>query len=63
MSCGAPFGAPASTHRTIVCTCWSDSEMSFLNLWMPTVVSRCHGGMIRAATLLRIDRIQGRASS
>ena len=63
MSFGSPRGAPPSTHRTMVSIWSSESEMSFLNFWMPTVLSRCHGGIIRAATLFLIDRTHGRTSS
>src|SRR5262245_3648095 len=63
MSFGSPFGAPAATHDWIVSICSSLSERSFLNFWMPTVLSMCHGGIWRVATRSRIERAQGRASS
>src|ERR1051325_6678388 len=63
MSFGSPFGAPASTHFTMVSISLSDSERSFSNSWMPTVLSMCHGGICRALPRLLIDRAQGRASS
>src|SRR6185369_6965093 len=63
MSFGSPFGAPASTHFRIVSICLSDSERSFSNSVMPTVLSMCHGGICRAATRLLIDLAHGRASS
>ena len=55
MSFGSPFGAPAATHCTIVSICSSLSERSFLNFWMPTVLSMCHGGICRAPTRAAID--------
>ena len=63
MSFGSPFGAPASTHRTMVSISSSLSERSFLKCWMPTVLSMCHGGICRAATRALIDRAHGRVSS
>ena len=36
---------------------------SFLNSWMPTVLSMCHGGIWRVSTRLLIERAHGRASS
>ena len=44
-SLGSPCGAPPSTQRTIVSTCWSVSDMSFLNCCTPTLRSMCHGGI------------------
>ena len=63
MSFGSPFGAPASTQRTIVSICASLSDRSFLNSWMPIVLSMCHGGICRACTRALIDRAHGRDSS
>src|SRR5206468_3036915 len=39
------------------------SDRSFLNRWMPTVLSMCHGGIWRAPMRAAIDFTQGRASS
>src|SRR4029079_6924028 len=63
MSFGSPFGAPAFTQLTIVSICSSESDRSFLNFWMPIVLSMCHGGICRAATRAAIDLAQGRACS
>src|SRR6185312_10137732 len=63
MSFMSPAGAPESAQRRIVSICASDSDASFSKCWMPTVLSRCHGGMVRAATRVRIARAQGRVSS
>src|SRR5579863_10492092 len=63
MSFGSPCGAPASTHCEIVLICSSESEISFLNCWMPTVLSRCHGGMLRVTTRCLMDLAHGRVSS
>src|SRR5262249_60270638 len=63
MSFGSPFGAPAETHARMVSICSSFSERSFLNFWMPTVLSMCHGGIWREPTRAAIDFAQGRASS
>ena len=63
MSAGLPRGAPASTQATIVSISASVSEMSFSNSWMPIVLSMCHGGIERSATLVRMDRAHGRTSS
>src|SRR6185436_14248428 len=63
MSFGSPFGAPAATHARIVSICSSLSDRSFLNFWMPTVLSMCHGGIWRAPTRDAIDFAHGRASS
>src|SRR5205807_9069926 len=63
MSLGSPIGAPASTQRRIVSISSSDSDRSFLNCWMPTVLSMCHGGICRAATRARIARAHGRTAS
>src|SRR6185295_1486018 len=62
MSFGSPCGAPASTQRTMVATWSSVSDRSFLNFWMPTVRSICHGGICRSATRALIDLAHGRAS-
>src|SRR5712691_12331080 len=61
-SFGSPCGAPASAQRTIVSTCSSLNDMSFLNFWTPTLLSMCQGGICRVATRSLIDRTQGRAS-
>ncbi len=58
-----PAGAPASTHSRIVSICASDSDASFSKCWMPTVLSRCHGGIWCAATRVLIERAHGLASS
>src|SRR6476469_7341867 len=63
MSLGSPFGAPAETHARIVSICSSLSDRSFLNFWMPTVLSMCQGGICRAPTRAAIDLAHGRASS
>ena len=62
MSAGSPPGAPPSTQRTTVSISASVSDRSFLNAVMPTVRSRCHGGICRVETRSRIDRAHGRAS-
>src|SRR5207247_9165700 len=62
-SAGSPCGAPASTHLTMVAISASLSERSFLYCRMPTVLSRCHGGISRLATRWRIERAHGRTSS
>ena len=62
-SAGLPRGAPASTQRATVSISASLSEMSFSNCWMPTVLSRCQGGIDRSTTLVRMARAQGRTSS
>ncbi len=61
MSFGSPCGAPPSIQWTIVATCSSVSDRSFLNFWMPTVLSICHGGICRSATRARMSRTHGRA--
>jgi hypothetical protein len=61
-SFGSPSGAPASTQRTMVSTCWSESEMSFLNLLTPTDGSMCQGGICRRITRSLIERAHGRDS-
>src|SRR5215217_7317652 len=43
MSFGSPFGAPAATHCRTDSICSSFSDRSFLNFWMPTVLSMCQG--------------------
>ena len=62
-SAGSPGGAPASTQRTMVSISASLSEASLRNCWMPTVLSRNHGGISRAATRARMARAQGRDSA
>ena len=62
MSAGLPRGAPPSTQRTTVSISAAVSDRSFLNAWIPTVRSTCHGGICRVDTRSRIDRAQGRAS-
>ena len=61
-SFGSPCTAPSSTQRTIVSTCSSLSDMSFLNFWTPTLRSMCHGGICRVATRSLIERAHGRTS-
>ena len=61
-SAGLPCGAPASTHPTIVSISSSLSDRSFLNRWIPTVLSMCQGGISLASTFALIDRAHGRAS-
>src|SRR4051794_36657019 len=63
MSLTSPFGAPASTHFTMVATCSSLSERSFLKCWMPTDLSMFHGGIWCDSTRVLIERAQGRDSS
>src|SRR6266566_1585090 len=63
MSFASPIGAPPDTHWRIVSICSSLSERSFLNFWMPTVLSMCHGGIWRSPTRAAIDLAHGRASS
>jgi len=63
MSAGLPRGAPASIHATIVSISLSASERLFLNSWMPTLRSMCHGGISRAETRVLIERAHGRTSS
>src|SRR3954469_1847273 len=63
MSFGSPLGAPAATHARMVSIWSSLSERSFLNFWMPMVLSMCHGGICREPTRCAIDFAQGRASS
>src|SRR6185503_13957555 len=62
MSFGSPCSAPPSTQRTIVSTCSSLSDMSFLNFCTPTLRSMCQGGICRVATRSLIERAHGRAS-
>src|SRR4051812_39840863 len=50
MSFGSPFGAPAATQARMVSICSSFSDRSFLNFWMPIVLSMCHGGIWREPT-------------
>ena len=63
MSFISPFGAPASTHFTMVEICASLRERSFWKCWMPTFLSMCQGGICRAATRALIERAHGRVSS
>ena len=63
MSAVLPNGVPLSTQLTSVAICWSERLRSFLNCWMPTVLSMCHGGMVRAATFVLMRRAYLRASS
>src|SRR5215831_5405197 len=63
MSAGLPFGAPPSTHFTIVAICSSLSDGSSLNFWMPTLRSMNHGGISRCEIFVLMDRAHGRASS
>src|SRR6185295_16921172 len=61
-SFGSPCGDPPSTQRTMVSTCSSVSDKSFLNFWTPTLRSMCQGGICRVATRSLIERAHGRAS-
>ena len=63
MSAISPFGAPLSTHFTIVCSSCSESDGSSRISLMPTVGSRFHGGISRFDTRFLIERAHGRASS
>ena len=63
MSAGSPSGAPASTQRTMMSISASLSEMSLMNRWMPTVLSRNHGGISRAVTRALMARAHGRDSA
>src|SRR5690242_13141890 len=63
ISRGSPCGAPASAHRTMVATSSSLSDRSFWNDWIPTVLSRCQGGICLVATRSLIDFAHGRVSS
>ena len=63
ISFGSPFGAPASIQRTTVSSSASVSDRSFLNFWIPTVRSMCHGGIWRPVTRPLIERTHGRTSS
>ena len=60
-SLSSPFGAPASTHATIVAMSFSARLGSFLNT--PCAGSAPHGGIARETTRCLIDFAQGRASS
>ena len=62
MSFGSPCGAPASIQRTMVSSCPSVSDRSFLNFWIPTRRSICHGGICRSRTRALIDLTHGRTS-
>src|SRR6478735_966121 len=62
MSFGSPCGAPVSIHFSTLAYCSSLSERSFLNFCTPTVLSICHGGMLRASTRDLIERTHGRTS-
>src|SRR6516162_129809 len=62
ISFGSPFGAPAATHAMMVSICSSLKDRSFLNCWMPMVLSMCHGGICRELTRCAIERTHGRAS-
>ena len=55
MSFMSPFGPPSFTHATIVAIWSSDSDRSFLNFWMPTVLSMFHGGIWCVLTRCAID--------
>ena len=61
-SAGSPGGAPASTQRTTVSISASLSDMSLAKSRMPTVLSMCHGGILRAATFSLMARAHGRTS-
>ena len=62
MSARSPSGAPASTQRTTASISASLREMSLAKSRMPTVLSMCHGGMLRSATFSRMARAHGRTS-
>src|SRR5262245_23148429 len=63
MSFASPFGEPASTHLTMMSISLSESDRSFSNSVMPTLLSMCQGGICRDATRFLIDRAQGLDSS
>src|SRR5262249_61946228 len=63
MSFGSPFGAPAAIHVMIVSIWSSLSDRSFLNFWIPIVLSMCQGGICRDPTRCPIERTHGRTSS
>src|SRR5262245_26720050 len=63
MSFGSPLGAPAATQRRIVDICSSLNERSFLNFWMPMVLSICHGGIWRVSTRAAMALTHGRTCS
>src|SRR5262245_57529914 len=44
-SFGSPSRTPPSTHQTMVSTCLSVSDISFLNACTPTLRSMCHGNI------------------
>src|SRR5262249_50833363 len=60
-SLSSPFGAPASTHATIVAISSSVRRGSFLK--RPCGESAPHGGIVRDDTRCLIERAHGRASS
>ena len=62
MSAMSPSGAPPSTHFTMVSICSWLSERSFLNFWIPTARSMCHGGISSDTTRSLIARAHGRTS-
>src|SRR5260370_7686652 len=45
-----PCSAPPSTQATIVFTCWSVSDISFLNFCTPTLRSMSHAAIPPSAT-------------
>ena len=59
---GCPAARPDPPSWTMVSTCSSVSDMSFLNFCTPTLRSMCHGGIWRRDTRSRIERAHGRAS-
>ena len=62
MSATLPFGAPASTHATMVLICCSERLMSF-RIGSVSRMSAPHGGISRDTTLLLMARAQGRTCS
>ena len=67
MSAGFPRGAPLSTHAAMVSISASLSEMSSLNVWMPTSFSMNQGGITPMRFLSPVRclmlRAHGRTSS
>src|ERR1700683_2911755 len=63
MSLGSPWGAPASTQWAMAEIWLSLREISFWKSWIPTVLSKCHGGIWRVSTLSLMALAHGRVSS
>ena len=53
-SAGSPSTRPPSIHASTVSISSPDRLRSFRNSWIPTVGSRCHGGMMRLETFSRM---------